>query len=415
MATTRPDQQIVSRSAVEHMVPGIAQLQRMLGRGAYEATAQGAEVRLSDGRTLMDFGSYAVMLFGHRPPSVVAAVQAALADVPASTRMLPNPYSALLADRLVRMLDPDRLSRVMFGLNGADAVEAALKLAIAESGHPRVLAVEGAFHGKSLGALAVTADPERRQPVQGFLGNVRHLPLHEDAVRLAAREAPFAALIFEPIQGEGGGRHLPPELLKRWSADARASGAFVIADEIQVGLRRCGPVSLAVTLGLAPDAILLGKALGGGVMPLSAMICTPQLFGPLVRDPFFHTATFGGHPLSCAAGLAALDLLDESADQIDETGKLLSAGIELIAAAHPGTLRRASATGLFGVLEFTSPALSNLVLLECGRRGLLLSRCLSAPTVLRVLPPAGTPEPLMARAMDILSAACATAARRTPG
>jgi putrescine aminotransferase len=412
MTSTAFDKRSVMRAAAEHMVPGIVQIQRLIGSGAFEAAAEGAEVQLSDGRTLIDFGSYAVMLFGHRPEPVVRAVHEALEVSPASTRMLVNPYSALLAERLTAMLDPGTLSRVVFGLNGADAVETALKLAIAETGHARVLAVEGGFHGKSMGALAVTADAERRQPVSEFLGTVRHLPLREDAVREAVREAPFAALIFEPIQGEGGGRVLPPELLRRWCADARAAGVFVIADEIQVGLRRCGPVSLAIEHELTPDAILLGKALGGGVMPLSAMVCTPALFAPLMRDPFFHTATFGGHPLSCAAGLAALDYLDTIGDQVDQTAGALADGIERIAKANAGAISAARATGLFGVLEFTSPALANMTLLECGRHGLLLSRCLSAPTVLRVLPPATTPPHLMERALEILDAACGSASRR---
>jgi putrescine aminotransferase len=413
--TTSPDQQTVTRCTTDHLAPGLAQIQRMIGRGAHEAEALGARVRLSDGRTMIDFGSYAVMLFGHRPPSVVRAVHEALDRMPASTRMLANPYSALLARRLVHMLAPERLSRVVFGLNGADAVEAALKLAMAETGRARILAVEGAFHGKSIGALAATADRERREPVRGFLGSVRHLPLRADAVAAAMREAPAAAFIFEPVQGEGGGRELPARLLRRWCSDAHAAGAFVIADEIQVGLRRCGPISLSLAQGLEPDAVLFGKALGGGVLPLSAVICTEQLFTPLVRDPFFHTATFAGHPLSCAAGLAALELLDEIADQAGQTGRLLADGITSVAANRAGVVREGRTMGLFGVLEFASPVLANLTLLDCGRRGLLVARCLSVPNVLRVLPPVDTPPAVMAQAMEILDAACASAARRADG
>jgi putrescine aminotransferase len=415
MMTAQSGQRDVMRGATAHMTPGIAQIQRILGRGAYEASALGAEVTLSDGRTLIDFGSYAVTLFGHRPPSVVAAVQDALDNIPAATRLLPNPYSSLLAQRMTGMRAPERLSRVVFGINGADVVEAAMKLAIAQTGHASILAVEGAFHGKSLGALAVTADPERRKPVQNFLGNVRHLPLREDAVNQAAREAPFAALIFEPIQGEGGGRLLPPELLRRWYSDAHAAGAYVISDEIQVGLRRCGPVSLSIELGLVPDALLLGKALGGGVMPLSALLCTPELFGPLQRDPFFHTATFGGHPLCCAAGLAALDLLDEIPAQAGRTSKLLTNAIRTVAAAHPEMILRSSVTGLFGVLDFGSPTAASMVLFECARLGLLLCPCLSAPSVLRVLPPANAPETLIESAEVRLDMACTAAARRITG
>jgi putrescine aminotransferase len=276
-----------------------------------------------------------------------------------------------------------------------------------------VLSVQGGFHGKSMGALAATADPARRAPVLGFLGNVRHLPWEPDAVERAAAEAPFAALIFEPVQGEGGGRALPPELLRRWSADAHAAGAFVIADEIQCGLRRCGPVSLSVSQGLEPDAVLLGKPLGGGVMPLSAALCTEELFQPLVEDPFFHTATFSGHPASCAAGLAALDLLDALADSFAPAAAKLADGVAKVAAEYPDLLTEARCVGVFAALEFGTEAQAGLAVLEAGRRGLLLAQCLTAPTVLRLLPPVVTTDEQLASALSILDASCSSVRRRT--
>ncbi|MGW3122691.1 aspartate aminotransferase family protein [Streptomyces sp. NPDC001107] len=400
-------------SARHHLVPGVAERHRIIGAGAVEATANGAEVLLSNGRKVLDFGSYAVPLFGHRPPAVVEAVHRALDQMPTSTRLLANPYAARLASQLVRVLAPDRLTRVWLGLNGADAVEAALKLAIARTGQASVLAVEGAFHGKSMGALALTSDPERRKPVQGFLGDVRHLPLEPDAVARALTERPAAALVFEPVQGEGGGRILPPELLRRWSADARAAGAFVISDEIQCGLRRCGPMSLAVEEGLEPDAVLLGKPLGGGVMPLSAMVSTEDLYAPLVADPYFHTATFGGHPASCAAGLAALDLLDTMGDLFAAHEAPLRQWLGALHEEFPDVVVETRAVGLFGVLRFATEAQAGLTILEAGRRGLLLAQCLTAPTVLRVLPPVVTTHDQMASAAHSLHAACRAVVRRT--
>ena len=294
-------------------------------------------------------------------------------------------------------------------------MEAALKLAIAATGRPAVLAVENGFHGKSMGALAATADPRRRAPVAGFLGPVRHLPLAPDAVARALAEQPAAALIVEPVQGEGGGQILPPELLRRWARDAHAAGTFVIADEIQCGLRRCGPVSLAVAHGLEPDAVLLGKALGGGVMPLSAALCTEELYRPLLDDPFFHTATFGGHPASCAAGLAALDLLDELAESFATPGIQLADGVAAVRERYPAMLPEARVTGLFAALDFASADRAGLAILEAGRRGLLLAQCLTAPTVLRMLPPVVATAADMASALEILDAALAAVQRRTAG
>ncbi|WP_246508054.1 aminotransferase class III-fold pyridoxal phosphate-dependent enzyme [Actinocrinis puniceicyclus] len=400
-------------AAAAHLVEGVAARHRVIGSGAMEQRAEGARVQLSNGRSVLDFGSYAVPLFGHRPQHVLDAVREALDTMPTSTKLLANPYAARLSRRLTDAIDPGRLTRVWFGLNGSDAVEAALKLAIARTGTPAILAVEGGFHGKSMGALAATHDAQRRAPVLGFLGDVRHLPWEPDAVARAAAEAPFAALIVEPVQGEGGGRFLPPQLLRRWSDDAHAAGAFVIADEIQCGLRRCGAMSLSVAHGMQPDAVLFGKPLGGGVMPLSAAVCTEELFAPLRDDPFFHTATFSGHPVSCAAGLAALDLLESGPERFDAGGAALAQGLGALAKKYPDILVDTRCAGLFGVLEFAAAEQAGLAILEAGRRGLLVAQCLTAPAVLRMLPPAAVTEEQLEQAFDILDTCCLKVQRRT--
>src|SRR5947209_7510926 len=296
-----------------HMAPGLALGAKMIGRNAVEVRADGAAVQLSDGRELIDFGSYAVTLLGHRHPAVVAAVAAQLERMPTTTRVLANAVVAEFVEDLVRRL-PEPLERVWLGSDGADAVEVALKLARRQSGRMRVLAAEGGFHGKTLGALDATWNPRFREALEPLLANVTHIdPRERDAVRRAAAAGDVAALIVEPIQGEAGVRPVDPEVLRRWADDARAAGAFLISDEIQCGLRRCGPFSPAVDLGLRPDAVLFAKALGGGIVPLAAVVATPDLHAPLAHDPTWHTSTFGGNPLACAAGRAALAAIDELA------------------------------------------------------------------------------------------------------
>lgn len=404
MLTIEPGAQPVLADAARHMVPEIAKRHRIIGGGAYEVFADGAVVHLSDGRTVLDFGSYAVTLFGHRPAPVLAMVRAALDQMPATTRLLANPYAARFAQQLATTITPGSLPRVSLGLNGSDAVETAMKLAIARTGRNAILAVDGAFHGKSLGALAATADAARRRPVQGFLGDVRHISWTQEAVAEAARERPFAALIFEPVQGEGGGRAVPEELLRQWTHDAHAAGAYVIADEIQCGLRRCGPVSVAEHQQLGVDAVLLGKALGGGVLPLSAVVCSDDLFQPLIDDPYFHTTTFGGHPASCAAGLAALELLEGLHERFAEASRDLAAMMTALDGLRP--VVRSEAIGLFGVLEFATPAAAGMAVLQAGRRGVLMAPCLSAPCVVRLLPPAVTTSGQFADATATLTAVC---------
>ena len=248
-----------------HQSPGAALGAKLLGRDAVELSADGASVTLSDGRTVIDFGSYAVTLLGHRHPAVVAAVIEQLQSMPTATRTLANPTVTALVAALCHR---SSLDRVWLGSNGADAVEVAVKLARRVSGRMRVLAVDGAFHGKSAGALALTSHHSFRVGLEPLLTHVTHIdPNKPSAVADEIICGDVAALIIEPIQGENGVRPLNADLLKRWAADAHSGQAFLISDEVQTGLTRCGEFSIADAMGLRPDAVLLGKALGGVTGP----------------------------------------------------------------------------------------------------------------------------------------------------
>ncbi|SDH48838.1 putrescine aminotransferase [Actinokineospora alba] len=377
----------VFQTVARHFTRATAFSGKLAGQGAVEHSADGATVTLSDGRTMLDFGSYAVTLLGHRHPAVVAAVRAQLDAMPVSSRSLVNPVTAAAAERLVGYFD-GLLPRLYFGLNGADVVEAAVKLARLVTGRPRVLAVEGAYHGKSLGALALTHHPRFRAGLDAVLPAVTHLSADDpDAVAREVAAGDVAALIFEPVQGENGVRALPEDTLRAWCGQARAAGVTVIADEIQCGLRRCGPRSVALDLGLPVDALLVGKPLGGGVMPISALLCTDELYGPLIEDPARHTATFSGQPLCAAAVPAALDAIESLADHAESVGERLGAGLRRVAAARPGVVAEVRGRGLLWALDFTGDAVAGEVLVELTRREVIVSPCLSAPTSLRLLPP----------------------------
>ncbi|MGC9665094.1 aspartate aminotransferase family protein [Planosporangium sp. 12N6] len=399
-----------------HVSPGLALGGKLVGRGAHEVAATGATVRLSDGRELVDFGSYAVTLLGHRYGPVVDAVSAQLAVLPTATRALANPTVAAFVEELVGRCGPG-LDRVWLGSDGADAVEVALKLARRGTGRPRVLAVDGAFHGKTLGALAVTAAPEFRAgltgtALAGVLAPVTHIPRDDaGAVAREARAGDVAALIIEPVQGEAGARPLDAGVVRRWAADARTAGAFLISDEIQAGLRRCGPFSVAVDAGWRPDAVLFGKALGGGVLPLSAAVGTAELFAPLIADPTWHSATFGGHPLSCAAGRAALRAVDELAERADDLGTRFGRALHDLAAGHPTLVTEVRGRGLLWGVDVASPALAGSVLVELADAGLLVSPCLSSRRTIRLLPPMVTTPAELARALDALATAFAATER----
>ena len=387
-----------------HLSPGAALSAKVLGGGGVEATANGATVTLSDGREVLDFGSYGVALLGHRHPDLLAAVREELERMPTATRVLANPTTAAFAAELTARFDGS-LPRVWLGSDGSDVVELAVKLARRRGGRLRVLAVEGAFHGKTLGALALTRNPAFRTGLEPLLAHVSAIPRDDpDAVRREAAAGDVAALIFEPIQGEAGVRPLDPELLRRWVGDARSAGAFAISDEIQVGLRRSGPFSPAVAAGLEPDAVLLGKGLGGGLMPLSALVATEELAQPPVADPTWHTTTFGGHPLACATGRAALTAIDAHAAHGAELGAILGRALDDLARRCPEAIAEVRGAGLIHGVEFRTPAAAGAALIELAGRGLLVSPCLSSNTTIRLLPPMVASTGEIERGVEILAA-----------
>ena len=393
----------------KHFSPRTSVSLRMLGRNAVESSAAGCRVELSDGRTPLDFGAYAVGLLGHRRPEIVDAVRRQLDVMTISTRVLGNPVSAraaaTLTDYFGALPGGDTLHRVYFGLNGCDAVEAAVKLARLVTGRPRVLAVTGAYHGKSMGALALTHHPGFRAGLEDSLSATTHLsPTDAGAVARECARGDVAALIFEPVQGENGVRPLPADVLAAWCEAAHAHGAMVIVDEIQTGLRRCGEPSLALAQGLEIDALLLGKALGGAVMPLSAMLCTEELYEPIAQNPSIHTATFSGHPLSCAAVPATLDLVERYAERGRVIAAAVQRGLTELAERHGALVLEARGRGLLWALELRSESLLNSVTNTLARRGLLVSPCVSSPTTLRLLPPIVATDEEIAEALSVLDA-----------
>ncbi|GAA2259108.1 acetylornithine/acetyl-lysine aminotransferase [Streptomyces ruber] len=398
------------RRVRRHFSPALAVAGKFTGQGAVEAAAEGCRVTLSDGRDVLDFGSYAVALLGHRNPAIVEAVRNQLDVLPASTRSVQNPVAPLAAERLTGYLGGG-LGRVYFGCGGADAVETSVKLARMATGRTTVLAVDGAFHGKTLGALALTDNPRFKSGLEPLLqGVVRISGDDPGAVAEAAREHDVAAVVFEPVQAENGVRLLDESVLAQWCRDAHEHGAFVVADEIQVGLRRCGARSLALAAGLDVDCVLLGKPLGGGVLPVSAVVGNDRLFAPLLADPMLHTATFSGHPLSTAVIPTALDLIERHAEDGERIALAMEQGLACLREQHPDAVVATRGRGLLWGIDLRSPELAGDVLTGLAQRSMVVSPCLSRPATIRLLPPIVATDADVKEAMTLLSDAVAGAA-----
>ncbi|MGB9378404.1 MAG: acetylornithine transaminase, partial [Mycobacteriales bacterium] len=296
---------------------------------------QGAHVWDADGREYVDLlAGIAVSILGHAHPAVVAAVSRQVATLSHTSNLAINEPAVILAERL-RDLTGDPSARVFFGNSGAEANEAAIKCARrARPGRPRLVAAEGGFHGRTLGALSITGQPAKRAPFEPLPGPVDFVPYGDVSALVAAVTSDTAAVFLEPVQGEAGVRPAPPGYLEAARDACTESGALLVLDEIQGGIGRAGGwfSHQVIAPGLRPDLVTLAKGLGGG-LPIGACIALGETASAFQRGD--HGSTFGGNAVSCAAALAVLDTVaaDGLLARSASAGEHLAAGIAAL--DHP--------------------------------------------------------------------------------
>jgi len=297
-------------------------------------------------------GGYGSLLFGHHHPVLVAEAQRLLAEGrPIHSQGSRHAPAGRLASELTRRAGGDY--RVVFTNSGAEAVEAAMKHAILETGSRTFIALEKGFHGKTLGAVQLTANQDYREP---FLidGLTVHRVRINDIAHLEqtfARTGSIAGLIFEPILGEGGVREITPEFAQRAAALCAARGAPLIADEIQTGMGRTGTFFACEQLGVTPDYVLLSKALGGGLAKISATLIRRERH--VDKFDVLHTSTYAEDDYSSGVSLKALELLDQGAlDEIRRKGDRLVGGLRALMAAYPDIIVDVRGRGLMAGVEF---------------------------------------------------------------
>ncbi|WP_299447704.1 acetylornithine transaminase [uncultured Phycicoccus sp.] len=268
---------------------------------------EGAWVWDVDGRRYLDLvGGLAVTVLGHNHPALVAAVSKQAGQLVHVSNFYTSVPQVELAERLLEVAGAPAGSAVFFCNSGTEAMEAAVKLA-RRTGRMGIIAAEGAFHGRSTGALALTHKPAYREPFEPLLPGVVHVPWGDVAALESSVGPDTSAVVLEPIQGEGGVVPATAEYLRAARALTAEAGALLVLDEIQTGVGRTGSWFACQQAGVVPDAMTVAKGLGGGV-PIGALVT----FGPEVTALLAagqHGTTFGGNPLSCAAGLAVLDTI----------------------------------------------------------------------------------------------------------
>jgi putrescine aminotransferase len=395
----------------------LSRLMRFMGMVTLEWEAHGAVLRDVHGREYVECGGYGQFLHGHSHPRVVAAVRRQAGTLALSSRLLPHLPQAEAAERLAAVC-PGDLTYSFFCNSGAEAVEGALKLARAATGRQAVLAAQGAFHGKTFGALTASGKALYRDPFLPLVGGFHHVPygdagaLERAAAELSAAPGGLAAIVLEPIQGEAGVVVPPPGYLQAARAVCDRLGALLILDEVQTGVGRTGTMFACEHEGVVPDILATAKSLGGGVMPVGAFVARPSCWAPFDENPYLHTSTFGGSPLACAAVVAALEAVAEE-DLLGAARRheaTLRQGLGEIGRRHPAAIAAVRGRGLLWGLELRSEGIGGLVLSTLLEAGVLVVHSLNEPRVIRVMPPAVIGEDQLAFALEAIDRAAAAAA-----
>lgn len=362
--------------------------QRVLVRG------EGSSVWDADGRRYLDLlAGIAVNALGHAHPTLTAAISAQLGTLGHVSNFFGTPTQIALAERLLRLAGAPEGSRVFFSSSGTEANEAAFKMARRNGPRgARVLALTGGFHGRSMGALALTAKAAYREPFEPLPGGVEHVEFGDTAAldeafsaAAVAGRGPVAALVVEPVQGEAGVRPLPEGYLahaRRLTADA---GALLVLDEVQTGVGRTGSwfafQQPEIGGGIVPDVVTLAKGLGGG-FPVGATIAYGERAATLLGRGQ-HGTTFGGNPVAAAAALATLGVIERDGllAHVRETGALLAREIE--AAANP-LVAGVRGRGLLLAVRLTRPVAPRVAAAALDA-GLIVNPV--APDAIRLAPP----------------------------
>ncbi|MGC9319865.1 MAG: aspartate aminotransferase family protein [Armatimonadota bacterium] len=373
----------------QYLNPGMAQLVKFMGFESVEASSEGCYVITSDGRKYLDcLGGPGVFSFGHSPEPILARVREQLDTMPMSSHLLLNPVTAELAERMAEVT-PGELRYSFFCNSGAEAVEGALKAARAHTGRQGFVSTVGGFHGKTFGALSASGRDVYRQPFEPLLPGFTHVPYGDADALAEAVGSDTAAVIIEPIQGEAGIIIPPDGYLVRAREICDGAGALLILDEIQSGLARTGRMWACEWEGVVPDIMTTGKALGGGVMPLAAFTAIPEVWDIFDENPYVHTSTFGGNPLACAAGLAALDAIEEQdlCAAAAERGRQLLEGLQDATLGHERMIAEVRGRGLLIGVDFVDPDLAGLVIAGLSHHNILAAYGLNNPATLRFEPP----------------------------
>jgi len=347
---------------------------------------EGAWLVEADGRRFLDLGAgIAVNALGHANPALVAALTAQAGRL----WHVSNLYRIEEQERLARRLvDATFADTIFFTNSGTEAAELAIKMvrrhwvARGDPDRIEILAFEGAFHGRSTGAIAAAGGAKLAAGFGPLMPGFRHLPWGDEAALKAALSDRTAAVMVEPVQGEGGIRPLPDAFLRGLRAACDATGALLVLDEVQCGMGRTGRLFAHEWAGIRPDIMMVAKGIGGG-FPLGALLATAAASAAMTAGS--HGSTYGGNPLACAVGLAVMDIVADEGflAEVRRKAGLFRQRLEGLVAAHPGVFEAVRGQGLMLGLKCRRP---NADVVAAGHAEGVLT-VLGGDNVVRLLPP----------------------------
>jgi putrescine aminotransferase len=373
----------------DHLNPYLAKLMAFAGFGV-EMEAEGCLIVDHEGRSFIDcLGGYGTFALGHRHPRVVQAVKDQLDKMGLSGKAFFSKQAADLATDLAKVA-PQGIEYSFFCNSGTEAVEGALKFAKGITGRAKIVSTEGSYHGKTLGALSVTGRDKYRKRYLPLMPGPMFVNFGDAEAAEAAIDGDTAAMIIEPIQGEGGIIIPPDGYLTRLRKACDANGALLIVDEVQTGFGRTGTLFACEREGISPDLLTLAKALGGGIMPLGALMGTKAVFDEIFgANPLSHSSTFGGNALACVAGITTLQVIQEEGlvEKSRIQGEKLLLGLKGQCDRYPELVAEVRGRGLMVGVEFAMDEVGELVVAQLMKRGVCVAYALNNPRVLRFEPP----------------------------
>lgn len=357
---------------------------------------EGAKLYDINGKEYIDcMGGYGVALVGHRNPRVVAALKAQLDKIITVHTSLYNKTREEFLENLIKIA-PRGLTQVHLGNSGTEAVEAAIKFARKFTGKSGMVAMNGSYHGKSLGSLSVTFNPKYRKAFMPLVEKVAFSPFGDIETLKTKIDNDTAFVIMEPIQGESGINVAPDGFLQDVRKLCDERGILLIFDEIQAGLGRTGKMWACDHWNTTPDIMCLAKGIAGGV-PMSATLTRPDILAAMSKGE--HSSTFGGNPLSCAAGIATIQALtqDGLVENAARVGKIFRDGLEKLREKH-NIIREVRGKGMMIGVEMKFEVKD--ILMDGITEGVLL--LYSGRNILRFLPPLVMSEAEITKVLEVL-------------